>query len=409
MIKSCNIFNYVIVAMAENKNLYGSPSAKGESNYSKIVALVRDFINKVVEEQPEDYIEYAARYFTMLNEKDEFDAKTIPGKAKSRQLSEDALIVRSNIGCGTRRLLERRQSVAAEPFDPNAEDEINFKEPVFHKSSEDWERLSQDIQDVFVFKACTSEQLEKLLHAMFEKRVNAGEVVIKQGDEGDNFYVIDKGTFDVVFEDQGQEKKLGSLVEKGSFGELALMHNCPRSATVFAVTDGVLWCLDRITFKRILVGTAQQKRRKHEDLLESVSLLSILTAYERMALADALETQRFEEGQCIIREGDVAHCMYFIETGTVRIAVKEKNSKDEKTIAFASKDEYFGELALVYDACRAASVYAIEDVTCATLDVCAFERLLGPCIELMKTRMENYNEQRRRLGLNTITKKSVTK
>jgi cAMP-dependent protein kinase regulator len=72
---------------------------------------------------------------------------------------------------------------------------------------------------------------------MFEKKVTADEVIISQGDEGDNFYVVDEGQFDVYVND----KKVVEIGPGGSFGELALMYNTPRAATVQATSDGVLW------------------------------------------------------------------------------------------------------------------------------------------------------------------------
>lgn len=72
---------------------------------------------------------------------------------------------------------------------------------------------------------------------MVEKKVKSGDVVIQQGDEGDNFYVVDEGLFEVFV----NGKKVVEIGPGGSFGELALMYNTPRAATVKAVNDGVLW------------------------------------------------------------------------------------------------------------------------------------------------------------------------
>ena len=98
-----------------------------------------------------------------------------------------------------------------------------------------------------------------------------GDIVIKQGDEGDNFYVVDSGTFDIyqdVPAEDGAEggptvhKALGRVGHLGSFGELALLYNCPRKATVQAAEDSVLWALDRLTFRHILVSATIKQRAK---------------------------------------------------------------------------------------------------------------------------------------------------
>ncbi len=67
---------------------------------------------------------------------------------------------------------------------------------------------------------------------MEEKRVKPGDGVIKQGDPGDYFYIIDHGKYDVLKRVGPEEKKVFFYDGKGSFGELALMYNCPRAATV---------------------------------------------------------------------------------------------------------------------------------------------------------------------------------
>ncbi|KAL0155455.1 hypothetical protein M9458_049718, partial [Cirrhinus mrigala] len=62
-------------------------------------------------------------------------------------------------------------------------------------------------------------------------------------------------------------------------------------------------------------------------------------------------------------------------------------------IATCSRGQYFGELALVTNKPRAASAYAMDNVKCLVMDVQAFERLLGPCMDIMKRNIANYEEQ----------------
>lgn len=62
----------------------------------------------------------------------------------------------------------------------------------------------------------------------------------------------------------------------GSFGELALMYNMPRAASVRAQTPGALWAMDRHTFRRILLKSAFKKRKLYEELLDKVPILKAL-------------------------------------------------------------------------------------------------------------------------------------
>lgn len=103
--------------------------------------------------------------------------------------------------------------------------------------------------------------------------VKAGDWIIKQGAKGDRFYVIDSGRFEVRVNQEKEvvtdEADAGQLVHvyepsntvKPCFGHLALMYSKPRSASVFAKSDGVLWELDRPVFRRILLKRSRREVR----------------------------------------------------------------------------------------------------------------------------------------------------
>jgi cAMP-dependent protein kinase regulator len=118
-------------------------------------------------------------------------------------------------------------------------------------------------------------------------------------------------------------------------------------------------------------------------------MLSSLDSYERLNVADALVSRVFESGQCIIQEGDPADGMYFIEDGEVKVTIKK--SGHETDVKKMSKGMYFGEMALVENSPRSASVYACSQKTkVAFLERESFERLLGPCMDIMKRTMTTY-------------------
>lgn len=87
-----------------------------------------------------------------------------------------------------------------------------------------------------------------------------------------------------------------------AFGELALLYNAPRAATIRATEDSVLWSLDRNTFNHIVKDSASKKREKYEDFLKNVQLLSTMDSYERSKLADAFKAEHFNPGEYIIKE-----------------------------------------------------------------------------------------------------------
>jgi cAMP-dependent protein kinase regulator len=180
---------------------------------------------------------------------------------------------------------------------------------------------------------------------------------------------------------QGLGTKVATIQSGGSFGELALMYNAPRAATVMSAEGQcTLWALDRITFRRILMDSTFQRRRLYESFLEEVPLLSSLTKYERSKIADALDTQKYPQGTTIIKEGDAGEAFYLLESGEAE-AYKEGTSNPVKAY---KKGDYFGELALLNDAPRAASVISKTEVKVATLGKDGFQRLLGPVESIMR-------------------------
>ncbi|CAO3617742.1 unnamed protein product [Cunninghamella blakesleeana] len=253
---------------------------------------------------------------------------------------------------------------------------------------------------------------------MAEKHIQNGETIIEQGAVGDYFYIVESGSFDcyirssssnnhnhnnnnnnrmvdltdsMMGDDQPEPpKKVLSYESGGSFGELALMYNAPRAATIIATSDSVVWALDRVTFRTILMEHTSRKRRMYESFLEEVPLLKSLKPYERHKIADALESVYFDDGETVINQGDVGDQFYIIESGE---AVFYKSGDDgvQKEVNQCGRGSYFGELALLNDSPRAATVKATGGrLKCATLGKKAFTRLLGPVHTILKRNSENY-------------------
>ena len=288
----------------------------------------------------------------------------------------------------------RRTSVSAESLQPNS-GEDNWRAPSHPKTDEQLARLRTSVGNNFLFSHLDDESFHTVLRALVEKPIPAPNIkVISQGDAGDFFYVVEKGEFDIYIHPSGSVQpgaegtgnRVATIGPGGSFGELALMYNAPRAATVVSKEGkSTLWALDRITFRRILMDNAFQRRRMYEGFLEEVPLLSSLKNYERSKIADALESVKFAPGSTIIHEGDPGDAFYLLEAGE---AEAYKNGVDNAVKQYIRGD-YFGELALLDDKPRAASVVAKTAVKVARLDRGGFKRLLGPVEGIM--RREDYD------------------
>ncbi|KAM6927838.1 protein kinase, cAMP-dependent, regulatory, type II, alpha, B [Xenentodon cancila] len=367
--------------------------------------LLQGYTVEVLRRRPPNLVEFAVQHFTQIleNQKNEHQAKKYSTKLAQEEATFETVANEPNRDDEEEQEEEEEEErdtvICAEAYNPD-DDEDNDTEPqvVHPKSDEQRRRLQEACKHILLFKTLEKEQISEVLDAMFEVFVKPQEHIIDQGDDGDNFYVIEKGVYDIFVQKDGVGVRVGSYNNKGSFGELALMYNTPRAATIVATEEGALWGLDRATFHKLIVKNNAKKRRTYEAFVESVPLLKSLELSERMKIVDVLGVRSFQDGERIITQGEKADCFYIVESGEVKIMIKiktkvEQQDNPEVEVARCSRGQYFGELALVTNKPRAASVYAVGETKCLVIDIQAFERLLGPCMEIMKRNISQYEEQ----------------
>jgi cAMP-dependent protein kinase regulator len=269
----------------------------------------------------------------------------------------------------------RRTSVSAEAMNPDKFKSDSWKPPINDLTSSQRADLSKTLASNFLFQQLDDSSRKTVIAALSKKTFEKDTAIITQGDEGDYFYIIETGTVDFYV----NGSKVNSSNEGSSFGELALMYNSPRAATAVAATDVTCWALDRLTFRRILLEGTFNRRIMYEDFLKDVDVLSSLSSHERSKLADALSTEIYHKGDKIVTEGEQGENFYFIESGSCQ--VYNETNGPLKTL---KKGDYFGEIALLNDLPRQATVEALDYVIVATLGKSGFQRLLGPAVEVLK-------------------------
>jgi CRP-like cAMP-binding protein len=103
-----------------------------------------------------------------------------------------------------------------------------------------------------MFAPLPMANVQKLFESVEEVKVRTADVVIREGDPGDYYYIIRAGRCKVVRNGGGREIHLGSITEPESFGEEALISDKPRSASVVMETDGVLLRLSKENFQGLM-------------------------------------------------------------------------------------------------------------------------------------------------------------
>lgn len=205
--------------------------------------------------------------------------------------------------------VRRRGGISAEPV--TEEDATSYVKKVVPKDYKTMAALSKAIAKNVLFSHLDENERSDIFDAMFPVNCLSGEPIITQGDEGDNFYVIDMGEVDVYV----NQELVTTIGEGGSFGELALIYGTPRAATVTAKVDVKLWGIDRDSYRRILMGSTIRKRKMYEEFLSRVSILESLDKWERLTVADSLEPVTFEDAETIVKQGEPGDDFYIILEG----------------------------------------------------------------------------------------------
>merc|ERR1712061_672636 len=135
---------------------------------------------------------------------------------------------------------------------------------------------------------------------------------------------------------------------------------------------------------------AVKRRQKDDDFLKQVALISSIGAYERSQIADALKAETFKKGDVIVKQDEPGDKFYIVEEGAL-YAVKNVPGQGEKNVMDYKSGDYFGELALLKNQPRAASVVVSSDsAKVLSMSRAAFTKMLGPLQGILQRNMSNY-------------------
>lgn len=275
-----------------------------------------------------------------------------------------------------------RRKVRAQGVDVEHGQTLNI--PSFEKSDLAVQFLRQALtsDSNFLFSSLSAEELNLLIAAMAPHSCTSETIIIKQGDIGDYFYVVQEGRVDF----QVDGNLVGNCGHGACFGELALLYDSPRAATCVAGTDCKLWKVDQHTFRYMLAKQQANQNTQISSILCKVPFLSELEEQALSKIIDALVTVQFKKGEAIFKKGDAGGMFYILEKGTAK--VHDIGFGDTK---FDDVDmesgAYFGERALLTGEPRAAHVTATSDCVCLALSRDSFEATLGPLQDLIDRAM----------------------
>jgi cAMP-dependent protein kinase regulator len=342
-----------------------------------IQQLVKEAIVSLCIHKPENPVLFLKEHFDRLNEQRSQESSRSREPVDDDDTFDEAPRMPNS---------RRRLGVSAEVPDEN--EAANYDKVVIPKDDDTQKALRAAMCKNVLFSHLDADEQKAIFDAMFPVEVKKGETIIVQGEEGDNFYVIDHGEVDVFVNNE----YVLSIQEGGSFGELALIYGTPRAATVAAKSDSVkLWAIDRLTYRAILMGSTMRKRKMYDEFLSKVQILADLDKWERANVADALERCNFEPGTHVVEQGQPGDEFFIIVEGEAEVLQKRSDDAPFEIVGKLGASDYFGEIALLLDRPRAATVVAKTLLKCVKLDRNRFERVMGPVREILKRDVSNYN------------------
>ncbi|XP_075903192.1 cGMP-dependent protein kinase 2 [Nelusetta ayraudi] len=294
-----------------------------------------------------------------------------------------------NLGVRIKETLNRRrgakEGVSAEPtsrtYDSSSLPKFSFDKARVPKDASVKKLLTDGLNKNQYLKRLELQQIKDMVECMYERTYLQGEYVVKQGEPGNHLFVLADGKLDVF----QHNKLLTSISVWTTFGELAILYNCTRTASVKAVNNVRTWALDREVFQNIMRRTAETRHEQYRNFLRSVSLLANLPEDKLSKIVDCLEVEYYDKGEHVIREGEEGSTFYIIAQGKVKVTQSTEAHHFPQIINTLQKGDYFGEKALISDDVRSANIIAEENgVECLVIDRETFDQTVGTFNELQK-------------------------
>ncbi|OQV18731.1 cGMP-dependent protein kinase 1 [Hypsibius exemplaris] len=243
--------------------------------------------------------------------------------------------------------------------------------------------IKQAILENDFMKNYDQQEISEIVDCMFYVEYAADELIIKEGEDGKVMYVLEDGEVEVTKDG----KKLCSMGPGKVFGELAILYNTKRTATIRAVVPCKVWAIDRQSFQMIMMRQGIMKQQEYISFLKSVPAMKGLPDDTLARVADVIDEYHYNDGEYVIRQGAKGDTFFIISKGRVKVTRKGSELEEEKFIRYLERGDFFGEKALRGEENRTANIIADckEGVSCLVLDRESFNQMLNTLEELNKT------------------------
>jgi CRP-like cAMP-binding protein/Zn-dependent protease len=241
------------------------------------------------------------------------------------------------------------------------------------------------LEGLAFLRTLPQKSLDRLAASARVREIPSGATVVRQGERGDEFFIIAAGQASVLVREQNEDRIVGQMTVGDFFGERALLKRGVREATIKAETPLKLLVFPSKAFWSELAGPVGWESRvraalEERDRLRALPIFAETAPRQLDLLAVKLAVQPFLAGDVIVKQGDQGDAFYIVREGSVEVISRQERSR--RRIATLKIGDFFGEMALLRDAPRNATVRGLEAGSVWRLERTDFRDLLGRYLDL---------------------------
>jgi CRP-like cAMP-binding protein len=260
---------------------------------------------------------------------------------------------------------------------PGGEEETVFS--VSDGLDPDESPASDALPHIPLFSDLPPEAFIELFERCPLRRVRSGQRIIQQGSYGDAFFVICEGAVRIVREDAGQTRELATLESGAFFGEVALLSDAPRTASVDSASDDTQVLeisapvLTELSHTYPTVARALKKFCRERLLRTLMSTSALFRAFgksDRRKLLERFRARDVARGHVLVREGQESDGLYVLLSGEVAVV------RGEQLLATLKEGDLFGEMSLLEKTPASATVSATRRTSLLRLPRGDFDALI---------------------------------
>ncbi len=243
-------------------------------------------------------------------------------------------------------------------------DPLNEVQPIDEKGPASNLRTTRDeLTRTSLFRSLSREDLHRLIKGVRLVQLREGEILFRQGDPADALYVVADGAVIPIAEEETRRKL--AVLEAGSFfGEIGLITNQPRNATIqalvnsrlLAIDRGVIWKLIRGNEKALRVILRFLRDRLIDRLVRTHPFFAAFPNQQRREIAGLFRFLEVKNGKTLIEQGSITENLYVLLAGDVQVI--QMNADGDKLLATLNPGSIFGEMSLLGNEPAVAAVVA---------------------------------------------------